>query len=42
MPRPDALDVTVTKELKAGEQLDMKIISDEDLRVKCVVERSSQ
>jgi hypothetical protein len=42
MPRPDALDVTVSKELKAGELLDMKIISDEELRVKCAVDRSSE
>jgi hypothetical protein len=42
MPRPDALDVTVSEDLKAGEGLDMKIISGEDLRVKCVVDRSSQ
>jgi len=41
MPRPYALDVTVAKNLKMGEPLDMKIISDEELRVKCVVDRSS-
>jgi hypothetical protein len=40
MPRPDALDVTVTKQLKTSEPLEMKIISDEELRVKCVVDRS--
>jgi hypothetical protein len=40
MPRPDALDVTMTKDLKESETLDMKIVSDEDLRVKCVVDRS--
>jgi hypothetical protein len=40
MPRPDALDVTVTKELKKCELLDMKIVSDEELRVRCVVDRS--
>jgi len=42
MPRPDALDVTVTKERKADEALEVKIISDEELRVKCVVDRSSK
>ena len=42
MPRPDQLDVTITKDVKAGELLDMKIISDEESTVKCVVDRSSQ
>jgi len=42
MPRPDTLDVTVAKDLNAGELLDMKIISDEESRVKCVVDRSSK
>jgi hypothetical protein len=42
MPRPDTLDVTVTKELNTDEPLDLKIISDKELRVKCVVDRSSK
>lgn len=36
MPRPDALDITITKDLGEGQQVDLKIISDTELRVKCV------
>ena len=39
MPRPDALDVKLTKDLKAGEQIDLKIVSDGEIRVKCVDNR---
>ncbi len=42
MPRPDILDVTIMKELTEDELLDMKIISDKELRVKCVVDYSSK
>jgi hypothetical protein len=40
MPRPDALDVTLTESLKVDESLEMKIISDKELRVRCVEIRS--
>jgi hypothetical protein len=39
MPRPDVLDITTTKDLKVGEKVDLKIISDAELRVRCVDNR---
>ena len=42
MPRPDALEVTITTQLKADELLDMRIISDKEIRVKCVMDRCSR
>jgi hypothetical protein len=42
MPRPDALDVSIAKDLKVGEQLEMKIVSDKELRVKCVEDRAAK
>jgi hypothetical protein len=39
MPRPDALDIAMTRDLKVGEQLGLKIISDTELKVKCVDNR---
>jgi hypothetical protein len=39
MARRDVLDVTITNDLKVGERVDLKIISDAELRVKCVDDR---
>jgi hypothetical protein len=39
MPKPDVLDVTLTKELKTGQQIDLKVISDAEIRVHCVDNR---
>lgn len=36
MPRPDALDVTLTRDLGVDESLQMKIISDTELKVRCI------
>jgi hypothetical protein len=33
------LDVTLTKELKTGQQIDLKVISDAEIRVHCVDNR---
>lgn len=39
MPRPDVLDITMTRDLRVGEQVDLKIISDAELKAKCVDNR---